>query len=150
MGCNTRRAVTVCCPVQDKNHVCTNLSFKKLILIFLSQGGLWMREAALTAIQKTKRGPFYGQKKLSIRLIHDFFVLITNFFTDKEATKSSFHPKEGFKGLNFLQILWIEGYKMTALVPLKVSYNRFSCLPKRHEMYLQFPTRTIQLHLYHV
>ena len=44
-----------------------------------------MREAALTAIHKRA---FYGQKKLSIRPIHNFFVLITNFFTDKEATKS--------------------------------------------------------------
>ncbi len=52
MGGNTRQAVTVCCPVQDKNHVCTNLSFEKLDLIFLSQGGLWMREVALMAIHK--------------------------------------------------------------------------------------------------
>ena len=47
MDCNTPQAVMVCCAVQDKNHVHTNLSFKKFGLIFYSQGGspsLWIRE----------------------------------------------------------------------------------------------------------
>ena len=50
----------VCCPVEVKNHICTNLSFEKLDLIFLSRGVLCMREAALTAIHERV---FYGQKK---------------------------------------------------------------------------------------
>ena len=81
----------VCCPVEDKNHICTNLSFEKLDLIFLSRGVLWMREAALTAIHKRA---FYGQKKLSIRPIHNFFVLITIFLRIRRLQNRNFIHKK--------------------------------------------------------
>ena len=82
------------------------------------------------SLQPSIRGPFCGQIWLSISPIHNISVLITHFLWIRRFQNHDFIHKKASQDWIFYR-LWIEGYKMTALLnhslrkySLRASLNR--------------------------